>query len=147
MSRGLPSLEIVAGVARSERDKQMSHFDALDAKAGVLVGFAGVLVALLQGLAPAVTVAAAVLASCSGLTAVVSFWPRALPVLDVAHLRRYIAAEPAFTELSLLDTMSEMLDEGAVLLARKGRTLKTAMALLGAALAVVAVGVVMRSLG
>lgn len=146
MSRALPSLEVVSAVARSERDKQLSHFDALDAKAGVLVGFAGVLVALLQDVGVAVTVAAAILASASGVSAVASFWPRALPVLDVGHLRRYIAAEPALTELVLLDTMNEMLDEGAALLARKGRTLKVAMALLGAALAVVAVGVVMRSL-
>jgi hypothetical protein len=144
---GLPSLDVVAATAVTEREKQLTHFDALDAKASVLVGFAGVLVALVQGLPSWSSIGAVALASSSALAAVTAFWPRALPALDVMELRRYLAAEPAFTKLTLFDTMSEMVEQGAVVLARKARNLKVAMVLLGAALTVVSAGVVTRSLG
>jgi hypothetical protein len=44
--RGTTSLEIVLEEARAERAAQLQHFDALDAKAGVLLGFSAALVAL-----------------------------------------------------------------------------------------------------
>lgn len=45
-NRKLPSIEIVLEEVRFEREAQLQHFDSLDAKAGILLGFAGALVAL-----------------------------------------------------------------------------------------------------
>jgi hypothetical protein len=42
----LRSLDPVLEEVRSERNSQLRHFDALDAKAGIILGFAGALVAL-----------------------------------------------------------------------------------------------------
>jgi len=46
MQRQLASLELLRDEVRIERDAQLRHFDALDAKAGIILGFAGVIAAL-----------------------------------------------------------------------------------------------------
>jgi hypothetical protein len=43
---GTRSLEVVAAEVQTEREAQLRHFDALDSKAGVMLGFAGALAAL-----------------------------------------------------------------------------------------------------
>jgi hypothetical protein len=40
------SLEIVAEEVKSERRMQLAHFDSLDSRAGIVLGFAGAIVAL-----------------------------------------------------------------------------------------------------
>ena len=42
----LPSLDVVAGQVAAERETMNSHAESLDSKAGVVLGFAGVLVGL-----------------------------------------------------------------------------------------------------
>ena len=44
--RRVRSITLVKEIVRDERSAQLAHFDALDTKAGVILGFAGVLVAL-----------------------------------------------------------------------------------------------------
>ena len=69
------SLDLLLEINQSERHAQLSHFDGLDTKAGLVLGFAGVLIALgnetvsLFGIAAAFTAGAAV----------ASFWPRRFP--------------------------------------------------------------------
>jgi hypothetical protein len=41
-----PSLDLLIEINQSERDAQLSHFDSLDTKAGLVLGFAGVLIGL-----------------------------------------------------------------------------------------------------
>jgi hypothetical protein len=48
-SEQVRSLDIVFEELRTERDQQLHHFDALDQKAGIVLGFAGALVALAPG--------------------------------------------------------------------------------------------------
>jgi hypothetical protein len=72
----LPSLDLVLDEARSEREAQLVHFEALDAKAGVVLGFAGALVALAPQRADPLIVMGRLLAVVSGLAALSSFWPR-----------------------------------------------------------------------
>jgi hypothetical protein len=40
------SLDVILEEVRVEREAQLQHFDSLDAKAGIVLGFAGALVAL-----------------------------------------------------------------------------------------------------
>jgi hypothetical protein len=46
-----PSIDIVASLARFEREMQEQRWDAVDAKAGVVLGFGGVIAALVASLA------------------------------------------------------------------------------------------------
>lgn len=83
----------------------MRHFEGLDAKAGILLGFAAALVALAIGERGLLARIGTGLAVASALAAVWAFFPRLYPVLDLRNLReRYLRAEPAFTKLALMDT-------------------------------------------
>jgi hypothetical protein len=44
--QGIRSLDLLVDEVRVEREAQLRHFDALDQKAGIVLGFAGVLVVL-----------------------------------------------------------------------------------------------------
>lgn len=134
----LPSLPLLLDLVQAERDKQRAHFDGLDTKAGVVLGFAGVLVTLapdvsLPFLVPGLGAAAGAAGFALG-----SFWPRAYPVVEARPLRKYLPAELAFTRLRVLDTLIQMTQEVEGVLADKGRRLRTA--LIALALAAVCFG-------
>lgn len=44
--KGMSSLEVILEEVRIERAAQLQHFDALDAKAGIVLGFSGAVAAL-----------------------------------------------------------------------------------------------------
>jgi hypothetical protein len=133
----LPSLELVAEEVEAQLTTQLRHFEGLDTKAGIVLGFAGVLVALsgkAEGLLPTVGFGLAVLAA---LFSVSAFLPRGFPVLDVTQLREeYLTAEREFTTLYLLDTRVEMWRQAAEILRSKAFRLK--LALVSLAVAVIA---------
>lgn len=109
MNERLSSLELVASEVKSELEQQLRHFEGLDTKAGIVLGFAGVLVALSGKVEPLVGRVGLGLAALAALLAVWAFFPRTFPVLDLSQLReRYLTAEPEFTALHLLDTRLEM---------------------------------------
>jgi hypothetical protein len=60
-----PSLPFLIGLVQQERDKQRAHFDSLDGKAGITLGFAGLLVTLAPGLPLGYTVLVVVAASAA----------------------------------------------------------------------------------
>ena len=104
MATTLPSVELVLDEARVERAHQLVHFEALDAKAGGLLGFAGALVALAPDRLEPLIVMGRVAAVLSGLAALGSFWPRTYWLTDLRALRdKYLTAEVTFTQLKLLD--------------------------------------------
>ncbi len=143
MSTGLPSLDLLLRLVQAERDKQLQHFDALDAKAGVIVGFTGVLVALAAS-EPGWIVAAGMGAGMlSGGFALAAFWPRAHPVLEPSPLRRYLAAEEAFTKLTVLDTLEAMVNQTSRLLQRKAFRLRISLAALAMAVALIGLGTIL----
>jgi hypothetical protein len=122
----LPSLSLLNEAATDELGAQERRADALDAKAGVLLGFAGVLVGLsvdkLQGVLGQVATGVAVLA---GLLAAAAFIPRAYPTLALRHLRdRYLTSEEEFTRLRLLDTRIAMYNSTQPRLHRKAQLVK-----------------------
>jgi hypothetical protein len=133
-THGLPSLNAILLEARSERHAQLLHFDALDAKAGVVLGFAAALVALSPDRIGTFATMGRVLAVASGLAALSAFWPRRYWLTDLRALRaKYLTAEEAFTNLNILDaTVAEAAQVRTVLI-WKSRLLKLAMLLLASA--------------
>ena len=119
---GLPSLQLLSETVEAELGVQERRGDALDSKAGVLLGFAGVLVAL--------TVAnldgtwATTGAACAGAAALCPLRPLR---------RRYLTADEEFTRLSLLDTRIAMHHETLAHLRIKAYLVTGASLLLGAA--------------
>jgi hypothetical protein len=127
MERSVQSLVPIFEEVRRERDARLRHFDAMDAKAGIILGFSGALVALAPsgGLLIEIGRGAAVLGAFASLA---TFWPRTYGATDVHALREfYLSAEPAFTNLRLLDTHIAMIEGMAGTLRSKARGLKAAM--------------------
>lgn len=138
----LPSLEIVLEEARSEKQAQLIHFEALDSKAGVLLGFSGALVALAPDRADPLIVIGRFMAVVSGMSALASFWPRDFSMTHLRSLRdKYLSSEAAFTRLTLVDaTIAQAIQVRGVLM-WKARLLKMAMTSLGAAVICVSAAV------
>jgi hypothetical protein len=142
----MPSLSLLAGQVASERDTMNAHAESLDAKAGVILGFAGVLVGLgataqsvisENGVFQAglgVAVAAALLAAWA-------FLPRRYPVLEVQPLRDdYLTAPEVETQLDLLDTQIEMIRQAAELVKHKGRRVGLSVGCLAIAATLIVIG-------
>ncbi len=139
------SLDLLLEHVREERQHQLQHFDALDGKAGILLGFAGAIVALAPT-GDAITLGIGrLLAIISAASALAAFWPRVIPVTNLIALRdRYLSTEPAFTKLALMDTQIDMTGRSRQILRSKVRRLKIAMAALAVASVFTAVGVGLR---
>ena len=135
----LPSLDLLIEEARTQREAQLVHFEALDAKAGVILGFAGALVALAPSRADLVLLGGRFLAVISGIAALRSFWPRRYWLTDLRTLRdKYLTAEAAFTKLKLVDATVAEAAQVEDALIRKARMLKVAMVALALAVTFVA---------
>ncbi len=149
----LPSMRLVAAQVAAERETMNRHAESLDTKAGVVLGFAGVLVGLgatAQGfisnrLLFQVGLVAGVAA---GALAAWAFVPRRYPVIEVLLLReRYLTASEEVTQLHLLDTQIEMVREAADPVRRKGRRVKASVVCLAGAAASVVAGTLMATGG
>ena len=115
---GMDSLDLLLDCVRQEREAQLAHFDALDSKAGILLGFAGVLITLspnVSGWPRAIGLPSLALAA---VLAAGAFFPRKMPTLDVANLREYLRADEEFTKLRLHDSQLEMIAQGGQELGR-----------------------------
>jgi hypothetical protein len=135
------SLALVKEVVRDERAAQLTHFDALDTKAGVILGFAGALIALSPSGRSLLVGAGKLSALASAYFAISTFWPRRFWNLDVLAVRDdYLAVDPRFAEVRVLDTMIAIAKRNDETLARRGRQLKAAMAGLGLAALLVGLG-------
>jgi hypothetical protein len=141
----LPSLSILLDQVASERATMNSHAESLDAKAGVVLGFAGVLVGL--GATAQVMISAngffqagLGVAVAAALLATWAFVPRQYPVLEVQILRGNLTASEAETQLELLDTQIEMVKQAAALVKRKGLRVALSTGCLAVAAALVVIG-------
>lgn len=80
-------------------------------------------------------------ALASAYFAISTFWPRRFWNLDVLAVRDdYLAVDPRFAEVRVLDTMIAIAKKNDQTLARRGRQLKAAMSALGLAALLVALG-------
>jgi len=139
-NQGTRSLGALIEEVRIEREFQLRHFDAVDAKAGIILGFAGALVAF----APSghfLLQATRYVASVSAVLALWTFWPRRFWATNLRPLRDlYLAAEEPFTRLRLLDTQILMVESFGRDLNKKAWRLKLAMAVLALAAVLTALG-------
>lgn len=141
MPERLPSLDLVAEKVRAERDGKARHFESLDTRAGIVLGFAGALVALASG-EGALSQAGRVSAALAALLALWSLLPRTNPALNISELRSlYLHSEPPFTKLHLLDTEVVMVERLSRVIARKARRLAASVVALALSIALTAVGI------
>ena len=120
---------------------QLSHFDSLDSKAGIVLGFAGALVALTPGGSPGLANPGRWLAIVSGFLALWTFWPRRYWSTNLRPFRdKYLVAEPAFTAIRLLDTQIDMIERMGSILKSKAVRLKASMVALASAVLLVGIG-------
>lgn len=135
------SIEILGAEVRDQLAAQRTHFEALDAKAGVLLGFAGLLVALAPAHATPWGEAARLAGLVSAASSLLAFSPRDYPLVDLREFRTaYLTAAPEFTRLALLDTHLLMVEAASVLNDRKSRRLRTSIATLMAAMILAVIG-------
>lgn len=138
MTDELPSVGVLLAAVERHLDQQQRHFESLDAKAGVAVGFAGVIAAIggdVEVLAAKAGVGFAVVAA---VLAVLSFRPRKQPVFDPRRLRHYLRADDGFTQLKLLDTEIKMALQASRLIEVKARFLQASLAVLVISVALLA---------
>jgi hypothetical protein len=127
VAKRLPSLALISDIVRDERATQNLHFQALDTKAGVILGFSSALVALGGRGDRTLATIGQIVAVLAALIALWSFL-RSYPVVDLRALReQYLGAEEPFTQLHVLDTEIEMTAQASDLLAHKARRLKWSM--------------------
>lgn len=124
---GKSSLDLLIELDQNERQLQLAHFDSLDTKAGLVLGFAGVLIALGNRSGTLAGIGSTTLAALAAIASVASFWPRGFASIDPTRLGDYAGAELAFTQLTVLDTLELMLVETMVRLEMKARRLKWAL--------------------
>jgi hypothetical protein len=139
---GLPSLVLLGDETSAELAAQERRGDALDSKAGVVLGFAGVLVPLsLASLHGTLAHIGAAFAAVAALCCCAAFVPRSYPTLALPQLRdRYLAAEEEFTRLRLLDTRIAMYQRTQKLLTFKALMVTAATLALGAAVILTVIG-------
>jgi hypothetical protein len=135
-----PSLALVLDLLRSGQAERRAHVDALDQKAGLALGFAGVLVTLSEHVAEPWRALGAVAAVIAAGLALWSFWPRQWPTPGRA--RKYLDAPIERTQAALVDAL-DALEVRADLIGRtKARRLKAALVTLATAVLMLGIGVV-----
>lgn len=146
MSDRLPSLDLLFDLIQSEREKQRTHFDGLDNKAGIVLAFSGLLITLAPDVVPAFRLVGVLAAITAAGFALAAFWPRRFPVLEPSPLRDYLRAEEAFTRLTVHDTLEGFVNEGSHVLHAKGRRLGFALWALTLSAGSLALGIVVEAL-
>jgi hypothetical protein len=143
--RSVRSLDVLLDLARHERGLQLQHLDALDGRAGILLGFAGALIALTPvGSAPLLNVGR-LLSVVAGFFALAVFWPRTIPQVNLVEARQhYLSAAHGVARLALLDAQVEMVGVSRSILRSKSRRLQVSMVSLGMASSLTAVAVAIR---
>lgn len=112
-----PWLELIAEAVATDQAAQLRHFESLDTKAGIVLGFAGVLVALGDAAEAELGVAALIAGASAALFALLAFVPRTYPVLELRRARdRYLQSDPRFTRLHVIDTRIAIVEEASRLL-------------------------------
>jgi hypothetical protein len=149
----LPSPDLLADQVASERETMTSHAESLDTKAGVVLGFAGVLVGLGATAPPAVSgrgvfQVGLIFAVIAALVAALSFLPRRYPVLQVGRLRESnLTARAQETKLELLDTEVLMVEQAAKLVKQKGLGIRVSLICLAISAALVVTGTLIATGG
>ena len=133
--------ELIAEEARHALDAHQRHFEALDSKAGVILGFSAAVTALAPIAIHPLVEAGRAAAVAGGAAALMAFWPLRFATLDVRLLRdEYLSAEPEFMQRRLLETGIALVEGMAVTLRRKAIAVRASTVLLACATVLTAVG-------
>jgi hypothetical protein len=133
--------ELIAEEARHALIVQEGRFDALDSKAGVMLGFSAALSALAPVGVHLLVEVGRVVAVAGGVAALWASWPHRFASIDLRPLREeYLAAEHEFLRRRLLETRIALTERQAVTLRRKAIGVRTSMLLLSVATALTAAG-------
>jgi|SRR5680860_741334 len=148
MTERLPSLNLLAAEVRAERELLFRHADAVDAKAGIVLGFAGAVVALSAAGPGGWLVPGALSAVYSAFECLVIFGPDRYPVWELRPLRdAFLRSEPGFTQLNIVDSQIAMVERHVQLLRRNGRRLRRALLGLGVAIGLLVAGTLVSAIG
>lgn len=128
--QGGPSVGVLLAAVERLLEQQRSHFESLDTKAGVAVGFAGVITAIGRDAGPLPAKVGVGLAVVAAILAMLSFRPRHHPIFDPLPLRQYLGADEGLTQLKLLDSEIEMAQRVPRLIKNKARLLQASLAVL-----------------
>jgi len=137
------SLELIAAEVRAERDVLVRHADAVDAKAGIVLGFAGATAAIGGAQLGEWALPAIAVASYAAFRCLMIFRPDRYPSLELRRLRdRYLTSEPSFTRLTLLDTQIAMGERQIRVLDGNARHLSAAVRALAAEIPLLVAGTI-----
>ncbi len=81
------SADVVYDEVRIERHAQLQHFDSLDSKAGVILGFAAAVIALAPSGVSTTVDAGRFVAILGAAFAFAAYWPRTIPAIKLRNLR------------------------------------------------------------
>ncbi|HUP69331.1 MAG TPA: hypothetical protein VM142_05890 [Acidimicrobiales bacterium] len=142
--KGLPSIDALLAAVERQHDQQRTHFEGLDSKAGIALGFAGAIAALAKDVQPGLAKIGVSLSILAAFLALMSIRPRKLPIFDPLALRRYLRANEEFTKLRLLDTQIEMALRTSRLIETKAFWLQVSLATLVLSVALMVGGTLLR---
>ena len=148
MAERFPSLDIIAARVRTERDALLRHAEALDAKAGVSLGFATALAAIAATSFDWWRLPGALLAIASALECLAVLLPDRYPGWGLRRMRdEYLRAEERLTKMLLLDTEILIVEQQRTVVQRNARHLRRAVLGLFAAAILLTIGRVLSSVG
>ena len=138
------SIEILGSEVREQLASQLVHLEAVDAKAGVVLGFAGLLVAVAPDTGPGWAAVSRLAGVVAAVLALLAFFPREYPLVDLTQLRRSkLGSQPDELRLALMDTSLMLLDHALFLDEYKSRRLRSSIVALVAAIILTFVGLVL----
>ncbi|HYP23899.1 MAG TPA: hypothetical protein VEV43_10015 [Actinomycetota bacterium] len=125
------SIEVFLAEVHDQLAAQRSHVESLDAKAGVVLGFSGLLAAVApDGNALWMDLARGA-AIFAGIFALFGLLPRGYAVVDLrAFQRDFLTAQPTTAQLVLFDTQLNVLADTAGVIDHKSRRLRASIAAL-----------------
>lgn len=139
----VPSLGIIEIALEREAGSYRERGNSLDTKAGVILGAAGVIVALVGTTASIAAIVGQALAIAAGGAAVWVILPRVDKAIGPQELRdRYLTTDPVRTRLIILNTRILLHAANELHLVTKARGLRCACTLLlGSAIAILTSGI------
>ncbi|MDK3256653.1 hypothetical protein [Blastococcus capsensis] len=142
----VPSLDVVESALAREEDSYRQRAQSIDTRLGLLLGAAGVLVALVGSRPSIPGLIGQVVTVGAGGAAVHGLWPRVDKGIAPRKLRdRYLAADPTLTRMRLLNTRLELHEKDEIRLLAKARRLRAAALLLFCAATTIVVGSIVKT--
>jgi hypothetical protein len=139
-----PSLPLVSRLVHEERIALAAHAEALDSKAGVILGFSGALVALTSSHSGRLMSSGRWMAAAAAVLALWAFVPRRVPAPSAIHARKLLDLDEGAAMERLIDAEVRMIQEENALVGKKILRIAFALVLLVVAIGLTALGGVVK---